>query len=269
MGMSFGRDVWRPLAGLMLVAGVLACGGDDDDDPIVPPVPDVTPPGAITDLRNSVVSTRSIMLIWTAPGDDGDVGTVTDYDIRYSTAQITETNWSTMPRFPFDELASPVGFTERVTVGGLNPNTTYYFVVSALDEEEQRSPLSNVHQVSTDPPVDVIAPSAVADLAIATIDSTSAVLTFTAPGNDGDVGTAAAYDLRYALFEIDEGNWLEAEIPIKGPIPRESGTTEFFPVPDLQPGTQYYFAMITLDGAGNKSQLSNLVTATTPALRPE
>jgi murein DD-endopeptidase MepM/ murein hydrolase activator NlpD len=37
--------------------------------------------------------TSSIMLTCTAPGDDGDVGSASEYDIRYSTSEITEANW--------------------------------------------------------------------------------------------------------------------------------------------------------------------------------
>jgi len=45
---------------------------------------DTKPPGPIEDLAVSFRDYNSIELIWTAPGDDGDVGTATYYDIRYS-----------------------------------------------------------------------------------------------------------------------------------------------------------------------------------------
>ena len=35
----------------------------------------------------------AVKLTWTAPGDDGTVGTATSYDVRYSTGVINAGNW--------------------------------------------------------------------------------------------------------------------------------------------------------------------------------
>jgi len=34
------------------------------------------------------------MLMWAAPGDDGNIGTAFAYDLRYSTTEINDTNWN-------------------------------------------------------------------------------------------------------------------------------------------------------------------------------
>ena len=52
------------------------------------------PPAAITDLAASSPTEDSVTLTWTAPGDSGNTGTAASYDIRYSTAAITEANWA-------------------------------------------------------------------------------------------------------------------------------------------------------------------------------
>jgi uncharacterized repeat protein (TIGR01451 family) len=49
---------------------------------------DFTPPASISDFRIVSQSGRSITLGWTAPGDDGKVGTTSLYDIRYSDGPI-------------------------------------------------------------------------------------------------------------------------------------------------------------------------------------
>ena len=46
---------------------------------------DTTPPATVADLTPSNVTTTSVTLTWTAPGDDGLTGTAASYDIRYST----------------------------------------------------------------------------------------------------------------------------------------------------------------------------------------
>ncbi len=56
--------------------------------------PDTTPPAAVSNLSCSNLTTTSVQLNWTAPGDDGNTGTATTYDIRYSTSAITAGNFS-------------------------------------------------------------------------------------------------------------------------------------------------------------------------------
>lgn len=83
-------------------------------------------------------------------------------------------------------------------------------------------------------------------------------LTWTAPGDDGPVGTAAVYDLRYASDSATVAGWTYATQASGEPSPRPAGTTETFVLP-LPPG-KYWFAVRTRDEAGNQSNLSNLVS---------
>lgn len=91
----------------------------------------------------------SIVLKWTAPGDDGKSGRASQYDLRYSTLPMTSANWQTALRV--DGLARPLpyGNKEIVTVRGLLPSTTYYFAIKAADELWNWSPMSNVIQRTT------------------------------------------------------------------------------------------------------------------------
>ena len=59
-------------------------------------VTDNVAPAAITDLSVVGQSPTAVTLSWTAPGDDGNWGTATEYDIRYSQSPITtEVQWHT------------------------------------------------------------------------------------------------------------------------------------------------------------------------------
>ncbi len=55
---------------------------------------DVTAPSAVTNLAAGSPTGSSLTLSWTAPGDDGNGGTATSDDIRYSTSSIGEGNWA-------------------------------------------------------------------------------------------------------------------------------------------------------------------------------
>jgi hypothetical protein len=109
-----------------------------------PPPTDITPPAAVTDLRVSGITTHSITLTWTAPGDDGNIGTASQYDVRYSTSPITETNWGSATQALGEPTPSVAGSTENFMVTGLSPGTTYYFALKTADEVPNWSELSNV-----------------------------------------------------------------------------------------------------------------------------
>jgi hypothetical protein len=55
-------------------------------------------------------------------------------------------------------------------------------------------------------PGDTTPPGDVADLHVVAVDGTVVTVAWTAPGDDGDAGTAAEYDIRYATDPITAGN---------------------------------------------------------------
>jgi Fibronectin type III domain len=89
--------------------------------------------------------------------------------------------------------------------------------------------------------------------------ATAVTLRWTAPGDDGMSGRATAYQLRYSMAPITEASF-DAATPVAGvPAPGLPGSTETFMVSGLLPNRMYYFAVKTLDEAGNRSALSNVV----------
>ena len=99
-----------------------------------------------------------------------------------------------------------------------------------------------------------------------TTGTATITLTWTAPGDDGQNGTAAQYDLRYMTIPISEANYaLCTQVPGE-PVPAAAGTTQTFTVTGLNYGTTYYFALKTSDERGNWSTISNVVAKTANAI---
>jgi hypothetical protein len=86
----------------------------------------------------------TVRLVWTAPGDDGRSGTATAYELRYSTAQITLSNWSSATLAAGVPAPLPAGTTQRTVVRGLTSGTTYHFAIRAVDNAGNWSELSNL-----------------------------------------------------------------------------------------------------------------------------
>jgi hypothetical protein len=110
---------------------------------------DNVPPAAVSNLAVSNPTTRSVMLIWTAPGDDGNTGAATHYDIRYSTVPITFANWTSATECTGEPTPKAAGNADTFVVTGLAPETSYYFALQTTDEAHNWSPLSNVVNAST------------------------------------------------------------------------------------------------------------------------
>ncbi|MBU1754352.1 fibronectin type III domain-containing protein [bacterium] len=106
-------------------------------------------PGAITDLSVGTASASTIDLSWTVPGDNGSRGTVTTYDIRYSTAAITESNWGLCTEVFGEPSPLSGGKAQTFTVTGLKFNTKYYFCLKAIDDAGNISVLSNCKASTT------------------------------------------------------------------------------------------------------------------------
>jgi hypothetical protein len=202
----------------------------------------------------------SITLNWTAPGDDGDIGTAAVYDIRYSTNLINSSNWESAVQVQNEPAPSPAGNMESFRVYNLSQNTTYYFAMKAADEAGNWSGLSNVAVVST---TDEVPPDAIADLdAEPGEEEGDLILRWTATGDDGTDGTATSYQIYYSEDSITESNWQSMPIWENPPEPIPSGQVQEFTMTGLKPGGIYWVAITSLDNVGNMSGLSNIVKDT-------
>jgi hypothetical protein len=104
----------------------------------------------------------------------------------------------------------------------------------------------------------------VVDPARGQVTETTITLTWTAPGDDGVTGQPARYDLRRSRTAIVTYADFNAATPVTGvPVPAPAGTAETATATGLTPNTRYWFALRTVDEAGNWSELSNVVSVVT------
>lgn len=110
---------------------------------------------------------------------------------------------------------------------------------------------------------DTVLPGAIGDLAVVASTSTTATLGFTAPGDDGVVGRARAYDIRYATVPIDAANFASATPFVNPPRPLSAGSPELIDIVGLDAATTYYFAVLAIDNVGNRGAVGDDAIGTT------
>ncbi|MBI5224594.1 hypothetical protein HY989_01875 [Candidatus Micrarchaeota archaeon] len=121
---------------------------------------DTTAPSAISNLAAPSSTTGSVSLTWTAVGDNGNTGTVSAYDVRVSTTTIDASNFATAFQYvATSPTIGAAGAAQSLTVGGLNPSTTYFFAIKARDEANNWGAISNVASRATSAAPDTSAPS--------------------------------------------------------------------------------------------------------------
>jgi len=108
---------------------------------------------------------------------------------------------------------------------------------------------------------DTIPPASVDDLRIQSIDGATVTVAWTAPGDDDDVGTADAYDLRWSYAGITAVTWEAATPAADLPAPAVSGTAQSASF-DVTGKATVSVALRTADEVPNWSDLSNVATET-------
>ena len=192
-----------------------------------------------------------------------------EYDLRYLAGQpiAGAAQWS-------QAIALSIGITpanpfvkQSAVLGAdvLPGESRVYFAVKVIDLIGGESPLSGSPYVDTPGSVP---PSAVNDLAVTGQDGTSLTIRFTAVGDDGLVGTAAAYDVRYSTEPITDATWAAAAKLAVVPSPQPAGSSETIVVTGLNDETAYYVALKVKDDVGNESPLSNVASGRTADATP-
>ncbi|MEO6163410.1 MAG: hypothetical protein ABIP88_04655 [Candidatus Binatia bacterium] len=106
---------------------------------------DQTAPGKITDLKAVTLTQQTnITLNWTAPGDDGNAGTATSYDLRFANTKLSDATLNRATSVNGEPSPAVAGTLQNMTVGNLLCGRTYYFGIMTMDNENNRSALSNV-----------------------------------------------------------------------------------------------------------------------------
>ena len=110
-------------------------------------------------------SPYSITVEWTAPADDPGSGRAYRYDLRYSTSYVgadTVGWWEGAETAKSLPMPSAPGQSDSVAVTGLDPETTYYFILRSFDEFNAASGFSNVASATTPPEIPAAQPGCAA-----------------------------------------------------------------------------------------------------------
>lgn len=111
------------------------------------PLGDTTPPSDITDLAAAPGAfPGEVLLTWTAPGDDGAIGTASNYTIRVAHAPITSGTFASsadLDRWIQEFAPHAAGTPETLYVAGMDPDSTWYFAIETGDEVPNLSGISN------------------------------------------------------------------------------------------------------------------------------
>jgi len=235
---------------------------------------DAYPPAPVTDLEAiSGVTDGSINLSWTAPAEDGAMGggPVSSYILKYATFSVSDllgdtTAWWNHPQtLTALDGGSPKepGETETFLLGGLSPGTTCYFAIKSRDEQyispidTKTASLNQANAVAASiPPADIDDLVATPGAGYDRID-----LSWTAPGDDGWLGMATKYTIKYATYNITAGNFDSVSDVKERNVTVSGGNPDSETITGLASDTLYYFAIKTEDEIPNISGISNIATA--------
>jgi len=237
-------------------------------------IPDAYPPAPVTDLEAiSGVTDGSINLSWTAPAENGAMGggAVSSYVLKYATFSVNDlagdtTAWWNHPQtLTALDGGSPKepGETETFLIGGLTPGVTCYFAIKSRDEyyispiDTKTANLNQANAVAAS-----IAPAAINDLAATPGAGYDRIdLSWTAPGDDGWLGMATKYTIKYATYNITTDNFDSVMDVKERNVTVSGGNPDSETITGLASDTLYYFAIKTEDEVPNVSDISNVATA--------
>lgn len=199
------------------------------------------PPSSLLALDNPGDNGNKIMLNWQASASN-----ISGYRIYRSQGSSYY--------FLASVSSSSLSYLDTTAVTG----STFSYKVSSWDGwlESELSAEASAFSVSNNPLNDSSSPSAVLDLScIPGPNGGSISLSFTAPGDDGSVGRASHYLIKYATFSFpwDSGSIWKSSRPAGGAY----GFAESEIVNDLFGAVTYYFKLKAYDSALNESSVSN------------
>ena len=204
-------------------------------------IPDTTPPVQVAGLTVTPVGSTQLNLAWTA-NTETDLNHYNVY--RGTTAGFAVTLGTTTP------VGTPT--TNSFSNTGLNPSTTYYYKVSAVDNAGNIGPLSAERSATTGATADTTPPVQVAGLAVTTASSSQLNLAWT-QNPESDLNHYNVYRGTTAGFAVTLGT----TTPIATPTANSYQNT------GLSPSTTYYYKVSAVDNAGNIGPLSAERSGTT------
>ena len=219
------------------------------------PSSDGTDPSAVTDL--SAVQGQlggRVQLAWTAPGNDGEVGAASHYEIRYST--YAAFNWAGFSGAYLWKSSRPVsgayGSAESEEVSGLFGGVTYYLSLKAWDLNGNDSALSNPATAMAT--LDLVAPGAPSELAVSDAGGDHGgrlTLTWTLSPDDG-AGAGDVYG--YRIFRSRAAGQYVSSAPYASSAAGETGYMDA----DAAVNLKYYYAVAAFDSTNNSTMTAEV-----------
>ena len=197
----------------------------------------------------------------------GTLNNNTDYDTGFAVEVMIP--WSTLGVTPYDGM--PMGtciLRQSDDDGGdwmadTESVTTFYapneWVTSRGGESGSNRSPTTWGTVVLSGSSDNSAPAQITDLSAVAEHAYSAMLYFTAPGDNGTRGWASGYNIRYST---DASSYKDYSTLYQ---PKMQGESEALRILGLQPSTTYHVSVTAVDEAGNEGPLSNSASFTTLA----
>jgi len=238
------------------------------------PAPDTLPPAGVEGLVVTETTATSISLAWIAPRDVYPAGADADsipaaYELRFADAALGPFAWDAAAEAPAP-APQPPGTPVAAVVEGLGPDREYRFAVCARDAAGNPGPISAVVSGRTQvappdpPPEDTTPPAAVTTLTGFAAEPGTIRLVWEAVGDDGAVGRAHRYEVRWSLSPALAESWSSSDSLAGAPVPAAAGTWESLDWPGREAGRTYYAALRVHDEAGNASPISNVASIVMP-----
>jgi hypothetical protein len=110
---------------------------------------------------------------------------------------------------------------------------------------------------------DIIPPAAIVDLSSTSTTEDSTEIEFTATGDDGNLGRATQYDIRYHASPLNELNWDAANSISIQSKPKLSGEDETLTLSNLPTDSNLWIGVKVVDIGGLSSSISNIINVQT------
>ena len=137
------RDARPARAGALAFFALIAFLSCENDG-TGPVRPDTIRPAAVHDLIAQRGEGESILLTWTAPGDDSLTGRASVYDLRWALHGFGAEEWDDLTSLAGEPQPSAAGSPDSFAFVPLTPHTVGYFALKAIDEAGNIAGMSNV-----------------------------------------------------------------------------------------------------------------------------
>jgi outer membrane protein assembly factor BamB/fibronectin type 3 domain-containing protein len=220
-------------------------------------VPAGIPPGRITDLCAMPGNTEgSVILTWTAPGNNGYVGEIHNgkYKIKYSTSPYLLPGNTMETVFP--NIKTSPGKKEIYALSGFLENIVYTFCVLTADDYNLWSVESNTASTKGSG----IPPGKITDLAAKPGNTIGSILlTWTAPGDNAyaDILQNGIYEIKYTSNPLITSPEY-ANYSLHWSTTTTPGNKEIKVITNLIPNATYYFWIRAIDKFNNAGAFSEI-----------